>query len=115
MTFIFTWCATTGEPLLPGEYSMSQAELNWNCNALETAMHHIVSQIGVLRSAEDDGVAPTLSRFWIRVTDGKGSDNPIRLAIANERARAMSYNSRLQFKGSTAIDLKSEPSLLASK
>ena len=110
-TIFLAACAPTAGDLVRGEYAMSQAELNMHCGALENAIQAIITRIGSLQStvnAEDSVVAPTVTRFWIRVTEGVRKDSPSLQEIAWERERAKSYNARLQSKGCSPVDLESK-------
>lgn len=109
ITFFLVGCGSTSGEFLRGGYEMSREELNMHCGALDNAIEVIITRIGALQAtvtSENSIVAPTLTRFWIRVTEGDGKDSPYLREIARERERAIGYNARLLTKGCSPIDLE---------
>ena len=108
---LLSGCAHGVEPLsleMLGRdgYTLSAAEMHWNCPALENAVQARVTRIAVLSQqakAEQAAMPTTLSRFFTRLSGER--DSPMLTQITTERAAADAYNRELKTKGCSPVDL----------
>lgn len=87
-------------------YTLTAAEMRWNCPALENAVQARVTRITALNQqakAEQAATPPTLSRFFTRLSGEP--DSPALTEIKSERTAADAYNRELKTKGCAPVDL----------
>ena len=107
-------CALSPVGLAAPQYQASPAEQHWHCGALENAIQVIIAKIqgyNQTARAESETIAPTVSRVWVRMTEGVGIESPSLRDARQERERADAYNALLQAKGCQVvkIDLALKP------
>lgn len=107
-------CATGSNTDLfsqPPAYTLTSAEKNWHCEALQNAVQARITKIATLMQqakAESDATAPTLSKLIARTFGAPGSDLSTLSQITPERAAADAYNETLKSKGCAPVDIDSK-------
>ena len=106
-----TGCATGSPPdllsLQPG-YTLTSAEKNWHCEALQNAVQARITKFASLMQqakAESDATAPTLAKLFARTFGAPGADISALSQIKPERAAADAYNDTSKSKGCAPVDI----------